>query len=249
MPNHFHIVLRQGMRPLGWIMQPIMRRTALMVQRRFEMSGHIFERRFRSTICRDADHLRRAIVYTNLNPERAGICAADAYQWSSALLYRDGADAADKCNVAINSALQLFAGQPDMSEMQLRACYRRYVAWRLEKDRQDACGMVATSLEPLSAAGDAYFLDHFCAIPPMNGRPSADLRDRAHELLRSISETVTIESLRRSRLSRRCTDIRRQLIASLLQQRYRVCDIASFLRISDSAVSRIAIAMRYGAPA
>jgi REP element-mobilizing transposase RayT len=245
MPNHFHIVLRQGMRPLGWIMQPIMRRIALLVQRRFALDGHVFERRFRSTNCRDADHLRRAIVYTNLNPQRAGICDAEAYQWSSAVLY-GGAASGDECDVAITSALRLFAGEPNMSEVQLRACYRRYVAWRLEKDAHDSCGARIATLEPLTPAGDAFFLQHFCAIPAMNSRPTADLRDRAMQLLGSISNSMSVDLLRRRRLNRHCTDIRRQLIAGLLQHRYRVVDIANFLRISDSAVSRIAIQMRYG---
>src|SRR5688500_9811985 len=73
MPNHFHIILRQGQRSLGWIMQPLMRRLDLLVQRSMEIEGHVFERRFRSLTFDDAPHLRRSIIYSDLNPHRAGL--------------------------------------------------------------------------------------------------------------------------------------------------------------------------------
>jgi REP element-mobilizing transposase RayT len=247
MPNHFHLVIRQGRRPLGWVMQPIMRRIALLVKRRFAISGHVFGQRFHSEMCENADHLRRAIVYTNLNPERADMCDAEAYRWSSAVLYCD-ANSADSCGVAIAFALRLYGFAPNSSEMELRACYRRYVAWRREKDRRDAAGEPTLELEPLMPAGDAFFLENFCAVPPQNGRPKADLRDKAKELLGSINDELPVDELRRPRVNRIRTDMRRQVIAGLLQHRYRVADIANYFRLSDSAVSQIAVAMRYGVP-
>lgn len=248
MPNHFHMVIRQGMDPLGWIMQPIMRRIALLVQRRFDLAGHVFERRFRTTICENAEHVRRAIIYTHVNPEHAGICATEEYRWSSAVLYAQDAASDADCPIAVAYALKLFGDKPNLSDVQLRACYRRYLAWRVEKDRREKAGERIVELEPIAPAGDAYFLQHFCAMPPANRRPTADLRDKAMELLRDIAGSTTVDILRRQRLNRSLTEIRRQLIASLLQHHYRVIDIARFLRISDSAVSRIAIHMRYARP-
>lgn len=84
MPNHFHLVIRQSARPLGWIMQPIMRRIAVAVQRTYGVEGHVFERSYRSLACESADHLRRAVAYTHLNPQRAGLCRSpEEYAWSS----------------------------------------------------------------------------------------------------------------------------------------------------------------------
>jgi REP element-mobilizing transposase RayT len=244
MPNHFHIVLRQGTRTLGWIMQPIMRRIALLVQRRYRIEGHVFERRFRSVECRDADHLRRAIVYTHLNPERAGL-ESESYRWSSAVLYE--ADRDENCAVAVTSALRLFAGAPDDAEMQLRACYARYMKWRRTKDAFDNVGDLCSEAEPICAAGDAHFIKSFCALPATNGRPSLDLRDKAIELLRQIAPDQKVDVFRVSRLPSTLSARRRELIAALVQARYPGHAIANFLRISDTAVSRIATAMRYSA--
>jgi REP element-mobilizing transposase RayT len=246
MPNHFHIVLRQGMHSLGWIMQPIMRRTALLVQRAHVMKGHVFERRFRSLACENADHLRRAIVYTHLNPRRARLCSTDAdYAWSSGHLYRRKSKQLDVCDVAVNLTLQMFGKHPSDSHDDLQRAYCEYLEWRIEKDRHDEEGTVCPTREPLMPAGDAHFLRSFCALPPTNGRPSRDLRDYAIKLLSAIDEQLSIDSLRKRNLPRNLSAARRELIAGLLQARYKGCDIANFLRTADSTVSRVAIAMRY----
>ncbi len=247
MPNHFHIVLRQGTRPLGWIMQPVMRRIALAVQRRFGVEGHVFERRFRSLECRDADHLRRAIIYTHLNPARAGL-DPESYRWSSAVLYEREVSNQEICDVAVTFALRLFADAPSDSELQLRACYVRYLAWRRNKDSHDLAGTVCPAKEPRMIAGNAHFMASFCAIPANIGRPVADLRDKANELMIRISDGISIDALRRPTLPRALCAVRRQLIAALLELRYPGRDIANFLRVSDSSVSRISTWMRYARP-
>src|SRR5690606_28499612 len=88
MPNHLHLVLRQGEEPLWRFMQPYLRRIAIQVQRTHEREGRVFERRYRDRYCADADHLRTAILYTHLNPIRAGLCSDPReYPWSSHLAW------------------------------------------------------------------------------------------------------------------------------------------------------------------
>src|SRR5207253_9949941 len=88
MDNHFHLLLFQGSASLGWTMQPILRRIALLDQRRHGVEGHVFERRFRSKLCQDRDHLPTAIIYIHRNPVNAGLCRqATDYRWSSANCY------------------------------------------------------------------------------------------------------------------------------------------------------------------
>ena len=95
MPNHFHLVLRQGEAPLHRFMQPWLTRIALLVQRTWGCVGHVFERRYRDSVC-DLDHLRHAIDYTHRNPVRAGLCRLpDRYAWSSYGAWTDGPPAAD----------------------------------------------------------------------------------------------------------------------------------------------------------
>lgn len=247
MPNHFHIVVRQGTRSLGWVMQPIMRRVALLIQRAYEKKGHVFERRFRAVACENADHLRRAIVYTHINPLRAHLCAdLTEYAWCSHDRYvLDG----NGCVVGIEivHALKLFGDVPTRSIAELSEAYLRYVSWRREKDRHEELDIPFAIPEPLFAAGDTHFSECFSALALLSRSPQKDLRDKAIELLERIDRNMPIDGLRRRDVPRPVTAIRNQLIAALLQAGYRGKQIADFLRLSDSTVSAVASAMRYAA--
>ncbi|HUG40557.1 MAG TPA: transposase [Longimicrobiales bacterium] len=92
MTNHLHLVVIQGTRSLGRFMQPLLTSIALLVRGAHGLEGHVFERRFHHTACRDLDHLRNAIAYTHANPVRAGLCEHPRdYRWSSHALYESGA--------------------------------------------------------------------------------------------------------------------------------------------------------------
>ena len=246
MPNHFHLVLRQGARPLGWIMQPIMRRLSLVVQRRRGVKGHVFERRFRSHACENADYIRRAIVYTNLNPKRANLCIDPAdYRWTSHtdLLQED---AAGVRGIQVTHTLKLFGDRETNDLRELRQAYLDYVKWRLEKDAHDAAMLPYLVPEPPTRSGDIFFATSFCALPPLLRPNPGDLRDRAVELLLKIDKNCDMDALRFGRLSREKQRIRRELIAALLQQGHRGYRVADFLRVSDSTISLVATQMRYG---
>ena len=246
MKNHFHIVLKQGSRPLGWIMQPIMRRTALLVQRFVGMEGHVFERKYRSHLCWNPDYLRRAIVYTHLNPVRAHICQApEDYLWSSHLQLTTSSDMGDGA-ITVRDILKLFANDANASPEQLRDDYLNYVAWRLKKDMHDAAGIPFGTPEPESRAGDKHYMECFCSVPVPPRALLMDLRDKAMGLLLEIDSTTSIERLRVRTLPRRLCAVRKQLIAALLQIGYRCKCIADFFRVSDTLVSAIATEMRYG---
>lgn len=148
-PNHLHIVLVQGPRPLGCTMQPILRRIALLVQKRFNVQGHVFERRFDSVCCSNPFDLLAAIQHTHCDPTNALLCDAS-----------------------------------DMS-----------------------------------------------------------IGERAIRIAGRIDSTIDIEELRRPYGTRRATAVRNQLIAALLAARYSGLAIANYLRVSQSTVSRIRVAM------
>src|SRR5687768_1527176 len=179
MPNHFHLVLQHGARPLGWVMQPIMRRLSLKVQRAHGVEGHVFERRFRSYPCADASYLRNAIVYTNLNPRRAGLCGEDgSYKWCSYSAFMTAALRGNSSEV-LTDALRLFAKSPNAEREQILADYQGYVTWRVERDRCDELGELCKIAEPRTDGGDAFFANRFCSLPGVVVRPTRDLRDKA----------------------------------------------------------------------
>src|SRR5688572_33203958 len=51
MPNHFHIIVRQGPALLSYMMHRVMHRSALMLKQTHRLQGHVFERRYRSGVC------------------------------------------------------------------------------------------------------------------------------------------------------------------------------------------------------
>jgi REP element-mobilizing transposase RayT len=244
MPNHFHIVLRQGVRPLGWVMQPIMRRIALLVQRSHDIKGHIFERRFRNHICETPDHLRRVVAYTHINPLRAGLCNGSLqYPWTSHAQYVLDDDGGVS-EVQVIHALRLFATSSSTSRAQLIEDYNRYLRWRIDADAAGDGDVIPP--EPPAPFGDLYFNDSFTAWPITQLTRRWDLRDRAVSVLRDIEPGWSIDRVRCSYGSRRTTAVRNQLIAALLQNGYRVHQVARFMHVSDSTVSAISAALRTG---
>jgi len=246
MPNHFHIVIRQGAWPLGRVMQPIVRRIALLTQRAHDFEGHVFERPFRSIPCENADQLRRCIVYTHNNPRRKHMCDdLSEYPWSSHCRYVTG-DHGEVLSIELVSALRLFADTPPRSTHELRNNYVHYVQWRLAKDDHTERGEPFGVPEPSTIHGDAFFAEKFAGLPLSPRGTRKDLRDKAVELLEQIDPSIEIARLRRRILKHALVDVRRQLIAALLQCGYRGGAVANFFNISDTTVSATATAMRYG---
>ena len=243
MPNHLHLVVRQGTNPLAWSLQPILRRIALRVQRLHGVQGHVFERRFRSAPCRTAAYLRNALVYTNLNPRRAGLCDLDGqYPWSSHAAFTSG-----QCPfgiVDVSHCTKLFLHEADSTEATAGTAYRKYVEWRLEKDRCDLLGISCSMPEPITTGGDTHFLRHFSVLNVTRPRPTQDLRDAARDILARIEPCAELQQLRGRHMTRSRCAIRNQVIAALQQAGYSGGATARFFGVSPATVSKVASRMR-----
>jgi putative transposase len=239
MDTHFHLIIYQGVLSLGETMQPIMRRIALVVQKRHDLHGHVFERRYRAKVCRDAEHLPNAILYVHRNPVKARVCrTATDYLWSSAKAY-DGSPPGLLCGA---DGLRAFDPDGCASLESSRSAYRERLArvsddeldgywnwfWNeLRRPRRDASVVIPRSPHSYRAG-------------------LADVRDVALEILRTIDNTVDVELVRSRYGGRKIAAIRKQLIAGLLQRGYAGVQIARYLRISETLVSRVKSAMRWG---
>lgn len=85
MSNHFHLLAtpdnEQG---LAHLMQGVGRRYVRYFNQRHARSGTLWEGRYRSTLIQAERYLLPCMVYTDLNPVRAGLVADPAqYPWSS----------------------------------------------------------------------------------------------------------------------------------------------------------------------
>jgi REP element-mobilizing transposase RayT len=73
MPNHFHLLIRTGKKPLADSMRKILTGYVINFNRRYSRSGHLFQNRYRSIVCEDDPYLLELTRYIHLNPLRAGL--------------------------------------------------------------------------------------------------------------------------------------------------------------------------------
>ena len=86
MENHVHLCLRDDgddLTALSRAMQALQTRYAQLYNAKTGHVGHVFQGRFGSFPIEDERYLLEAVRYIHANPEKAGICAAHAYRWSS----------------------------------------------------------------------------------------------------------------------------------------------------------------------
>ena len=92
LPNHAHLLVRTGRRPLARSMRSLLTGYAGAFNRRHKRVGHLFQNRYKSIVVEEECYLHELVRYLHLNPLRAkvlpGLRALDRYPWTghSALL-------------------------------------------------------------------------------------------------------------------------------------------------------------------
>jgi putative transposase len=92
LPNHAHLLVRTGDRPLARSMRSLLTGYAGAFNRRHRRVGHLFQNRYKSIVVEEEPYLLELVRYLHLNPLRAKVIpdmgALDRYPWTghSALL-------------------------------------------------------------------------------------------------------------------------------------------------------------------
>lgn len=85
-PNHFHLLIRTGKKPLSSLMRRLLTGYAVTHNLRHQRSGHLFQNRYKSVVCEEDTYLLELVTYIHLNPIRAGlvreISELDTFPWS-----------------------------------------------------------------------------------------------------------------------------------------------------------------------
>ena len=85
-PNHIHLLVRTGNRPIFASMRKILTGYVVRFNRRHQRQGHLFQNRYKSILCEDDPYLLELTRYIHLNPLRAGIVRTlkelDRYPWT-----------------------------------------------------------------------------------------------------------------------------------------------------------------------
>lgn len=239
MSNHFHLLLFQGTEPLGWTMQPILRRIAVLVQKTQKREGHVFERRFRAKLCGDAEHLPNAILYIHRNPVEAEICRQPSeYRWSSARAY-DGA--VPPGLLCVNDGLRAFDVHGGSSLVSLHEIYKNRLERTADAEMSSYWDWFTQRIHRRSALGRPI-----PNSPHMDRVALRDLRDVAKRIIYSIDPKLDVDLIRSRYGGPHIVAARTQVIAALLQRGYPGCAIARYMRVSQATVSKIRSAMRWG---
>ena len=70
-PNHFHLLVRRGAKPISTVMRRLLTGYAVYFNKRHRRSGYLFQNRYKATICQEDTYLIQLIRYIHLNPLRA----------------------------------------------------------------------------------------------------------------------------------------------------------------------------------
>ena len=88
MRNHVHLLIREGEEEISATMKRIAVSYARYYNDKYEVSGHVFQDRFRSQPVETDGYLMRVTRYIHQNPVKAGfVVKPDDWQWSSCLGY------------------------------------------------------------------------------------------------------------------------------------------------------------------
>jgi REP element-mobilizing transposase RayT len=86
LPNHAHLLVRTGHRPLPRVMRSLLTGYAGAFNRRHRRHGHLFQNRYKSIVVEEEPYLLELVRYLHLNPLRAGTVTTlrvlDRYPWT-----------------------------------------------------------------------------------------------------------------------------------------------------------------------
>ena len=96
MPNHFHFLMERREVPLSFILKRVEQIYAQRFNKRYESTGHLFEGRFKSKICKDDTHFKTVSRYVHRNPVRASLVnSPEEWRWSGVHAFGGGLIPAD----------------------------------------------------------------------------------------------------------------------------------------------------------
>ena len=131
MPNHFHLLLEVGRRPLSKAMQTLLYRYTHRYNQRYRKSGHLFQGRYKAILCDRDNYLMVLIRYLHLNPVRAGMVSDPArHRWSSHATYLGGKSTG---GIAVEEGLKLWGARRGEAVK----AYQRFIRDGLGAGHQD----------------------------------------------------------------------------------------------------------------
>ena len=89
MENHVHLLVHDKSQKIGLMMKKLGVCYSGYFNRKYDRTGHLFQDRYLSEAIDNENYFRIVFRYILMNPQKAGICPAFAYEWSSISLFGD----------------------------------------------------------------------------------------------------------------------------------------------------------------
>ena len=217
MGNHFHLVLKTPDANIDRLMHHIDGLFARYVNWRHDETGHLYEGRYIAILIDDTSYLRNAIAYVLRNPVVAGLVkSAEDWPWSS---YRATMGRGSPGMLTLDWLPELYAA-PTLKES--RALLAKHVAKEQEEEYADLVRAVAEGSDEFKKRARAVIgrTLYQAALP------------RAYRALDRPPLPELFANTKRD--DRRATIIRAHIVHG-----YRLAEIARFLELHPTTISRI----------
>ena len=168
LPNHFHLLILRGHRPLAELMRRLMTGYAVHFNRRHKRVGHLFQNRYKALLCDKESYLMELVAYIHLNPLRSGLVGdlrgLQKYKWCGhgTLLGRN-----DHRFLAKDDVLAEFGSR-------LRSAVSKYGAFIAEHAGRFKHGELSGGGAVRSVRGDILEVDE--DFPTQKEKPASDER-------------------------------------------------------------------------
>jgi len=259
MPNHCHLLLRNGSESLSELMRRLLTGYAVYFNHRHKRSGYLFQNRYKSILCQKDIFLLELVRYIHLNPVRAGMIPSmkklDKYPWSGHSVL---VGASQQGWQAKDEILAYF----DKNESRAVSKYCEYIeaGWaRGERKELTGGGLVRSAggwknvLEAQKAKeylqgderilGESAFVDEVLKKAEEKIKTCQELRKAGWNIERLVQRVCKIFNVEQTEIRKRARGNRRSQARSLVaywgyyELRIKGRELAEYFNISQSALS------------
>ncbi|MBI5631764.1 MAG: transposase [Elusimicrobia bacterium] len=220
MSNHLHLLIEPLAASISNIMGLLLGRYAKYLNARLDRVGHVFQDRFKTSLCPKDAYFKHLVRYIHFNPVRAGMAEDPAgwpYSSHHEYLGQRGRGLVDQ-----DLLLSMFHEDVQVARWE----YRSYMTEGLESASTIVRSILPAPAEPLQAVGEYFNIDS-CR---------ATLEELA--VISAKSSGISLAQLRSPGKVSAVCQARRRFAAAAFDSGYTVTEIALYLRISLPAVSR-----------
>lgn len=223
MNNHYHLLLQTFKDPIGKVMFNINNTTGKFIKDNLKYSGHVFQGRYNSKLVQTNEYFLWLIRYIHRNPVRAQICTkVEDYKWSSHFFYLRGYSNF----VNVNFPLSVF----DSDKKKATKLYLELMHSNGEEKTSEM------DFEFFNKQLSQYSGEKIC--------PNSELQLPTRPLIQEITDSfklcpVDMHLLTSGSRKRYLTNIKIALINKALKEKYTLSEIALYLNITQSAISKL----------